>query len=113
MPTAGVDVLARFGVGNVVPGMGGRRTGEVGEEGPKILSVTDGLSEGTPDCGDVVEESVSDEDEGEMVGSVLSLWLENKDIGPASALVGEKFTSEDQPLGEDRGSDMLLLSGDN
>lgn len=77
--------------------------GEEGTEGfgAKSFSVTDGLSEGIPDGGDADEESVSDEDEGEPVGSVLPVRLDNGDhIELESGLVHEEFNPEDQTAGE-------------
>jgi len=87
----GVDAPAPFGVGNVVLGIGGRRIGETGtaEFEAKIFSATDGLSEGMSDWGDVVEESVSLEDEGDSVGSVLSPRSRDVDIGLVSVPPGK------------------------
>jgi hypothetical protein len=109
----GVDV---FGVGNVVLGMGGRRTGDDGTEGfeAKSLSLTDGFSEGIPDWGDPDEESVSDEDEDEAVGFVLPERLGDGDhVEPDTELPRKGLTSEGQTVGEllARGSDMLLRCG--
>jgi hypothetical protein len=108
--SGGVDAPAPFGVGNVVLGIGGRRTGETGAADfeAKIFSATDELSEGIPDCGDAVEESVSLEDEGDSVGSVLSPRSRDVDIGLVPVLPGKGLTSEDQTLGEERGSEKLL-----